>query len=285
MELQGNDIPIRLGRRRILPDSSSVALRFMLPVVGFAAFVGIWWFYSTRNPLTVPPPRAVALDLWHNFIGSTYLADHGVAGGKGYWYDLLYTTKNVLIGVGLGTALGVGLGLLSVPAPILGEIINPIAATFGSAPIFVAAPFFLIWFGIVPIAQVLMVTLYTALLMYIFSRRASDNVSAELVESAATLGAQRRTIFWLVFVPATVPELIGAFRIALAGAWGLEAVAELLGAQQGIGFLIDFFVQAYLLTGIVAITLMLGVVAIVFDGIAMVGARFLVRWNDTRQIA
>ena len=40
-------------------------------------------------------------------------------------------------------------------------------------------------------------------------------------------------------MPATVPELIGGFRIALAGAWGLEAIAELLGAQHGIGFLIN----------------------------------------------
>lgn len=253
-------------------------------MIGVAIVVAVWWFFSTRNPLTVPSPADVVADLRRNFLHSEYLANHGVGGGKGYWYDLYYSGKNVVLGVTLGTAVGVGLGLASVLLPSLAEVINPVAATFGAAPIFVAAPFFLIWFGIVPIAQILMVTFYTAILMYIFSRRASENVPPEYVESARTLGAMRTSTFWQVFVPATIPELVGAFRIALAGAWGLEAIAELLGAQQGVGFLITFFSQAYLLTSMIGITLALGLLALLCDGVVTVSAGALLRWNAAGEV-
>jgi ABC-type nitrate/sulfonate/bicarbonate transport system permease component len=278
---QANTRHYRVRRLAIL----SIPASPLLPLLGFGIAIAIWWYFSSRNPLTVPSPRATFSDVRDNLVSSTYLETHGVAGGKGYWFDLAYTAKNVLIGVGLGTCIGVGIGLLSVPLPVIAEIVNPFAATFGAAPIFVAAPFFLIWFGIVPMAQILMVTFYTALLMYIFSRRATDNVPTELVESALCLGAKRTKIFRLIYVPATVPELIGGFRIALAGAWGLEAIAELLGAQQGVGFLINFFSQAYLLSGIVGITLSLAIVAMICDGIAMIGARMLVRWSAAGAVA
>jgi ABC-type nitrate/sulfonate/bicarbonate transport system permease component len=125
-----------------------------------------------------------------------------------------------------------------------------------------------------------MVAFYTTLLMYIFSRRAAENVAVDYVESALTLGAKRKDVFWSVYVPATVPELIGAFRIALAGAWGLEAIAELLGAQQGTGFLIFFFTQTYSIQKIMAIVVILGLTAIFFDRLTMAGARMIVRWTD-----
>lgn len=252
---------------------------------GFLLAVGLWELAALHSPLTVPSPAAVARDISANFLTSPYLQAHGLAGGNGYWFDLIYTVRNVVIGVSLGTALGVFLGLISVPAPIVAQVLNPIAATFGAAPIFVAAPFFLAWFGILPTAQVLMVTFYTSLLLYIFSRRAADNLAVGYVESAMTLGARRWDIFRRIFVPATVPELLGGFRIALAGAWGLEAIAELLGAQHGIGFLINYYSEVYGIVGMVSLTLLLGCAAVVCDGIAMIGARALIRWTSSGRVA
>jgi ABC-type nitrate/sulfonate/bicarbonate transport system permease component len=251
----------------------------LLQILGFCLAVALWELFARYKGITVPTPSAVVTDVRDNFVNSAYLEAHNF--GSGYWYDILYTTKNVLLGVSLGTAAGVSLGLISIPFPLVSQVLNPIAATFGAAPIFVAAPFFLIWFGVVATAQVLMVTFYTALLLYIFSRRAAENVPAEYVESAWTLGAGGFEVFRSVYVPGTVPELIGGFRIALAGAWGLEAIAELLGAQHGVGFLINYYAAVFGMVGMVTLTLLLGCVAIVFDGLAMLGARALLRWTDT----
>jgi len=284
--LDPSGLELRAPRR--LPTArrtAGLAWSILLQLVGFAIFVGIWWLLARRNPITVPSPSQVWNDLRDNFVTSPYLEAHGLADGTGYWYDLAYSVENVLIGVAIGTAIGVGLGLISVPVPIVSQVLNPIMATFGAAPIFVAAPFFLVWFGVVSTAQVTMVAFYTAVLLYIFSRRSAENVRREYLEAAACFGARPRETFRRVYVPATVPELLGGFRIALAGAWGLEAIAELLGAQHGIGFLINYYSTVYGLVGMMSLTLLLGVVAIVFDALAVLGGRALIRWTATGKVA
>jgi ABC-type nitrate/sulfonate/bicarbonate transport system permease component len=251
-----------------------------LRIVGIAVAIVAWTLVSGIVPFTVPSPQTTLQYLANNFFASDYLVSHQLSQGGGYVPHLAYTIRNVVSGVLAGSAIGVSLGLLSIPFPSISEVVNPIAGTFGAAPIVVAAPFFLIWFGILPTAQFLMVAFYTLLLMYIFSRRAGNNIRPEYVESALTLGARPTDIFRRIYVPGVVPELTAGIRIALAGSWGLEAVAELLGAQTGVGLLMKFYSQAFVLTGMFALTILLGLVAVAFDRIVVLVSRLITRWSE-----
>ena len=71
-----------------------------------------------------------------------------------------------------------------------------------------------------------------------------------------------------ILIPGTVPEILGGFRIALAGSWGLEAVSELLGSQSGIGKVLEVLAGATDPQGILATLLVLGFAAILADGLA-----------------
>ena len=82
-----------------------------------------------------------------------------------------------------------------------------------------------------------------------------------------------------VLIPGTLPQILGGIRIALAGAWGLEAVAELLGAQQGIGKIIQVLAGSTDIQGIFAALLVLGVVAILFDALAAGSFAYATAWN------
>jgi ABC-type nitrate/sulfonate/bicarbonate transport system permease component len=219
-------------------------------------------------------------DINANFFSSAYLVAHGVAQSS-YLDALLYTTKNVLVGTALGAVIGIALGVGSIRFMSVSEVVNPVMATLGAAPIFVAAPFFLIWFGIVPGAQILMVAFYTSLLMYLFARRAVENLGVHYVEYALTLGTTGRQLLWRVYLPGSVPQVAGGFRIALAGAWGLEAIAELLGAQRGIGFLINFYSGAYVIQGMLSVVVLLGLVAVAADRVAVLCTQSVTRWVET----
>ena len=105
--------------------------------------------------------------------------------------------------------------------------------TAGTVPILIAAPFLLIWFGVGRASAVSLVAFYVAVILYLFAERAARNLDPDLREFCAD--ARRRTgaaSFATSSSRATVPEILGGFRIALAGAWGLEAVAELLGVAD-----------------------------------------------------
>ena len=74
-----------------------------------------------------------------------------------------------------------------------------------------------------------------------------------------------------ILLPGTVPAVLGGVRIALAGAWGLEAIAELLGAQEGIGKVVEVLAGATDVEGIFAALLLLGLVAVACDALAAYG--------------
>jgi len=205
----------------------------------------------------------------------------------GYALHLLETTKNILIGAALGTIFGLSMGLGSLVFPKIAQVVTPVASFFGTAPIFIAAPFFVIWFGIeIPLLTTIgLITFYTTLLMYFFSRRAAENIPVGIVESALTLGGTPRSIFRWVYLKGTVPEIAGGFRIALAGAWGLGALVEVLGPQLGGGFLIRIW--SFLMgtqgaaEALVSLTVFLGVLAVVVDGLLVLGIRFITRWSES----
>lgn len=204
----------------------------------------------------------------------------------GYILHLVRTIRNILIAVALGTFIGLGVGLSSLLLPWIADVVTPVAGFFGTTPIFIAAPFFVIWFGIeYPLLTTIgVVAFYTTLLMYFFSRRAAENIPVGIIESALTLGGDRRTIFRWVYLRGTIPEIAGGFRIALGGAWGLGTLVEVLGPQMGGGFLIRMWSYVMGLpegpTAVVSLILFFGVLAVVVDGILVLVIRLFTRWSE-----
>jgi ABC-type nitrate/sulfonate/bicarbonate transport system permease component len=86
-----------------------------------------------------------------------------------------------------------------------------------------------------------------------------------------------------VFLIGTLPEVFGGLRIALAGAWGLEAIAELLGSTSGIGKVIQALASATDVPTIMAAVLSLAVVAVGFDALVAVVFGTITRWRPARQ--
>lgn len=269
---------------------------------GILLFLGVWLVLSVRFPLYFPSPVGAVRHLAENFMSSEWTrrwfahvnACPGLEGSaepvpeycSGYVLHLLVTTRNIMIGAALGTICGLSMGLGSLVFPKIAEVFTPIASFFGTAPIFIAAPFFVIWFGVdVPLLTTVgLITFYTTLLMYFFSRRAAENIEVGIIESALTLGGTPRSIFRWVYLRGTVPEIAGGFRIALAGAWGLGVLVEVLGIQRGGGFLIAMWRFGVGLVewpaAVVALITFFAVLAVIVDGILVQVIRFMTRWSE-----
>ena len=88
---------------------------------------------------------------------------------NGFGPNLAYTTVNVFFAVIAGGAIGTVVGLASARRPVFRAILNPIVSGATSIPFLVMAPFFLVWFGVGRASGVLLVTLYTSVILIIFS--------------------------------------------------------------------------------------------------------------------
>jgi ABC-type nitrate/sulfonate/bicarbonate transport system permease component len=250
-----------------------------LRLAGAALFLVVWQAASQfTSPIILPGPLGVfqraATDFWSAPALSYFgVEDASLAG------NLLYTTENVVMAALLGTAIGVALGLLSARIWFVRAAMDPVMMTAGTVPILIAAPFLLIWFGVGRTSAVSLVTFYVVVILYVSAQRAALNLDPIYEQYALTLGADRRQMLAAILIPGATPEILGGFRIALAGCWGLEAVAELLGSQTGIGKVLEVLAGATDPQGILATLLVLGLAAILADAVATLLIARLAAWR------
>lgn len=248
-------------------------------LLGLILLIIIWWALAQVTPThSLPQPLAVARRIASDFFGAPELAFYGLP-DTGLLDSMLYTGSNVLIAVAMGAVFGTVGGLLTSRFEMIRRVVDPILMTAGTIPILVLAPFFLIWFGVGRTSALVLVIIYVGVILYIFAQRAADNLDPAYEDYAFTLGATRQRVVWDVLIPATVPQILGGIRIALAGAWGLEAIAELLGAQFGIGKIVQVLAGTTDVEGIFACLAVLGIVAVVFDGLAALVISLIASWS------
>ena len=245
---------------------------------GVALFFVVWWVAASQLPRSrLVTPLEAGSDLWTNFLYSPRLGVFGL-GKVGYGSLLLYTLINVFVGLVTGGAIGILIGIASARLRLLRAFVDPIVLVLGTVPILVAAPLFLLWFGVVPFTQVLLVALYSAVMMILFSQRAAENVDPVYERWAMTFGAELGVRIRHILIPGTVPEIIGGLRITLASAWGLEVFGEILGAPSGIGQAIKALTNLSNVSGLLACVLIVAVTAIVTDILLVALARRVAAW-------
>lgn len=259
--------------------SSSVRSFDVLGLAGVVLLIGLWYVATLFvEPVQLPYPHEVLSRIAADFFGAEELAAYGV-GEDGLASSVIYTAQNVLIAIVIGSFAGVLIGLTSARVPWFRALLDPIVLIGGTVPILVAAPFFLIWFGTGRASAVLLITVYTMFILVVFAQRAADNLNPVYESSALTLGAGKGRVLRDVLIPGTLPEILGGIRIALAGAWGLAAIAELLGLPNGVGKVVQVLATQSDVEGILAAVLVLGVLGVVIDALVAFAIQRLFRWR------
>ncbi len=191
----------------------------------------------------------------------------------------LITFQRVIIGTACGLAAGIGLGLVVSISAIARGLVAPTIHILRMTPFLAMIPLFNLWFGAATFGIILFVAYGVAVIMFIGTINAVGNVPAVYFDRAVTSGAGTLTRYWLILVPAIVPELRASLMLSIGLAWSLVVAGELLGAQEGLGVIVVYALQ-FAYTGRVMIVAFL---FILYAGasFAIVDAitRRLVRWH------
>ena len=257
-----------------------------LGILGVVLLAALWWGISQFqlvSHLFLPPPGGVLVTIADNFFSSPYLANYHLGEG-GLFASLRYTVSNVAIALTSSCLAGIALGLTTARIDLLRAIVDPIALTAGTIPILVTAPFFLVWFGISRAAQVALLILYCTTIVYLFAQRAVANLDPTYIAASRTFGASPMRIVLDIYLFGTLPEVFGGIRIALAGAWGLEAFSELLGAPNGIGRVIHAMAGEMDTQTMVAAVMTLAIVAVSVDFVVAAAFGFVTRWKRAARL-
>lgn len=159
----------------------------------------------------------------------------------------LYTWGEALIGFVVGTLVGIALATLFVHSRLAERAFVPYVIASQTIPIVALAPLIIVGIGqgllsVVFIATYL--TFFPVTIAEVRGLRSPDPRSLELMRSYA---ASRRSIFWKVRLPASVPYLFSALKIAAtASVVGTIIGEDPGGAAQGLGRAIVNFNQQYI---------------------------------------
>lgn len=228
----------------------------------------------------LPGPADVLRNVAENATGSPALAYLGLE-VTSYAGNLLYTGRIVLGAVLVGSLLGLAAGTASARVQWVRDVTEPVTLVFGVVPVLVAAPFFLVWFGSGPLSKFLLVTFFTAVTVSVVAQAAVLALPARYEEYAATLGVGPLARLRSVVSPATLAMDLTGIRAALGQAWGLEAVAELLGSPAGVGRVVAVRAGTGDVTSVLALLLALGVLALVCDAALLLATRLLSPWHTS----
>ncbi|MCW3014420.1 MAG: binding--dependent transport system inner rane component family protein [Solirubrobacterales bacterium] len=255
-----------------------LAIAIAVRAAGFALLVAIWAAASTQFlAVQLPRPELVLQALSDNLITAPSLSLQGLQGG--YLSNVGYTVANTLVAGLVGGSVGFFVGAASARVQVVRNASSPVLLLFGTVPDLVLAPFLLIWIGPGRAAQFVIVAFFCFVILAISTQNAALRLPTRYEESAATLGAGPAHRFRTIVLPATIPAIIGAARIALGTAWGLQCAGELLGSERGVGRVVVLSQQLSFTAGTIAVILLLGAVAVAVDTALVLALRTLCRWS------
>jgi NitT/TauT family transport system permease protein len=144
----------------------------------------------------------------------------------------------IAVGLAAGTLLGSALGVL-VGSSLTGrEILGPFLLFFNGMPRLVLQPFFVVWlgFGFMPKVALVVAVIFVMVAVNIVA--ALQQVDRDLVANMRVLGAKPMNMLRHVYLPSVTLALLSTSRANIGFAFQSALVAEFVGTNSGLGFLI-----------------------------------------------
>jgi NitT/TauT family transport system permease protein len=237
-----------------------------LGVLAWIAFVALWYGivgggYAQAQLLPYPHQVTSALVelVWE----------------RGFLADVLVSIRRIFVSFAIAAAVAVPLGVLMGAFYGVEAAVNPLVspARYLPAPSF--APLLLMWLGTGDSQKVALLVIGVIWFLITLVADHVRTLRRELLETALTLGADRRRALFRVVLPESLPGIVVALRQMLAVSWTYLVIAEIIAATDGIGAMMmrakRFVHTDEIMAGIVTI----GLLGIAFDLLF----RLLHRWS------
>ena len=245
------------------------ALRLLLIAAVLAAWEAIVVVFAIPQ-FILPAPSNVLLALYRGFASALYI-DH-----------IWITITETLLGFVLGTTLAFVLGTVIALSRPVEYFLYPFVVMFQAMPKVALAPLIIVWFGLGLTSKVVnaaLVAFFPLMVNTIVGLRSAEEDKVNLMKS---LAASRTQIFWMLQLPNAMPYIFAGLEIAMIFALIGAIVAEFVGAQAGLGMLIQSMNFTMDVAGQFSVLLLLSVLGLLLNGI-VTGVRKRVLFWDASQ--
>lgn len=235
--------------------------------------VGLWCALTYGGLVRtdfLPAPHKVAATAV-KLIGNGSLLQHTLA-----------SVTVILVGFAISSAIAVPIGILSGSFKVVEAFVEPIVNFSRYLPVSALIPLLILWVGIGMEEKVAVIIIGTFFQQILMIADVSAQVPKDLLDASYTLGATRRQVVTRVLLPAVLPGVIDTLRVTMGLAWTYLVVAELVGAFQGLGYLIMSSMRGLATDIIFVAILTIGLLGLFFDQLFKLIRRLVVPWATVR---
>jgi len=244
-----------------------------LGLTSFGTLIVVYSIISNlpgANAVITPPPQEILTTLWQSLADGSLLS------------AIAASLIRVLIGYALGCTAAIVIGVLMGWFRTFEYLADPIVEAVRPIPPLAYIPLVIIWVGIDERSRILVIFLAAFLTCIVSTITGIKQVPRVFVEAAETLGAGQTRLFLTIAIPSALPYIFAGLRVALAASWTTLVAAELVAAQDGIGWMLQNG-RRFLRTDLVMVgVIVIGVLAFTMDRGLRFLQRRLTRWADIR---
>lgn len=242
-----------------------------ISVVSFLLIFLVWWYECNLggvNSMFLPSVASTFESAKHMFLKENFL------------FDIWMSVQRVLLGFAISAVVGIPLGLLIGTYAPVAAFLEPLFSFFRYLPASAFIQLFILWIGIGESSKVAIIIVGSLAQIILMVATNVRNVSISLVEVSYTLGVTRGTVFWKVLLPKCMPDIVDTLRMVLGWAWTYIIVAEMVGASEGVGFMITQAGRQFMISKIFVGIITIGIIGLALDMMCMFLKKILFPWNE-----
>jgi sulfonate transport system permease protein len=248
--------------------------RFLRPALGLLVpvILGLVWEIVVRlgwsSGRLAPPPSVI----FQTFVD---LARTGEL-----QRDTLVTLSRVAAGFALGAVAGTVVGAATGYSPLLRRLLDPSMQGLRAIPSIAWIPLFILWLGIFEASKVTLIALGVFFPVYLGLMGAIQSVDRKLVEVGRAFRLSDFEMVRRILLPAVLPAYVLSLRSGLGLGWMFVVAAELMGASEGLGYLLIDGQQLGKPAEIIAAIVAFAIVGKATDWLIALAAAPFLRWED-----
>jgi len=219
----------------------------------------------------LPAPSYVFIAFYRGFASGLYI-EH-----------IWVTVSETLLGFVVGTALAFVLGTVIALSRPIEYFLYPFVVMFQAMPKVALAPLIIVWFGLGLTSKVVnaaLVAFFPLMVNTIVGLRSAEEDKINLMKS---LAASKSQIFWMLQLPNAMPYIFAGLEIAMIFALIGAIVAEFVGAQSGLGMLIQSMNFTMDVAGQFSVLLLLSMIGLVLNWIVNAVRARVLFWDASQK--
>lgn len=191
------------------------------------------------------------------------------------WVTFYETVAGYVLGTLIGVVLGIWLGV----ARFMSRLLNPFLFAFYALPKIALAPLLVLWFGLGLESKIALSTVIVFFLVFYNTFTGVREVDQDMIDTVRLMRAQRHQVLLHVVIPSAMSWIFAGLKISIPYALIGAIVGELIAANQGLGFLVARMGADFDTTGVFAVLVVIGLLAIALNHLVEIAQVRQERWK------